>query len=134
MFCVDASVFVSAARQQEVHSEKSERFFKKVVDEKSQIFLPEIVISEVASALMRATHDKESTNAFISALRNVPNFVFTPVDRNLADRSVEIILKTELRGADALYVALAVSYGIPLITLDKEQLSKGKKIAEVREP
>jgi predicted nucleic acid-binding protein len=57
-----------------------------------------------------------------------------PVDSKLANLASWMIYKTGLRGADAIYVALAYDYNLELITLDKEQLEKGKKLIKVRRP
>ncbi|MBI5909715.1 MAG: hypothetical protein HY848_07165 [Betaproteobacteria bacterium] len=39
-----------------------------------------------------------------------------------------------LRGADAIYVALAVHVGVPLITLDKELYRRAPPVARVLTP
>jgi len=39
-----------------------------------------------------------------------------------------------LRATDAIYVALTLDYNLELVTLDKEQLEKGKELVKVRKP
>lgn len=98
------------------------------------MFLPAIVLPEVASGLMRATKRPDVVEDFILALRAIPNFVFVPIDDRIASRAVDIITATALRSADALYVALSIEYKLVLITLDREQMEKGRRFIEIRLP
>lgn len=134
MICIDASVIVSAARGDEKYSEKSRLFLKNVYRERLQVFLPEIIVPEITSALVRAMHDPHFVGSFVDVLRRVPTFVFVPIGRNLADQAAKIILRTGLKSADAVYVALAVEYNLTLITLDREQLTKARAVVKTREP
>lgn len=134
MFCVDASVMVSAARGGERHSAASAHFLSRVKAENLKVFLPELAVPEIASGLMRATKNAPFVRAFTGGVRNVPNFSFVALDSNLSNLAVTVIAETGLRGADAVYVALALDYGLTLITLDNEQLKKGQKLVAVRTP
>ncbi len=52
----------------------------------------------------------------------------------MANLASWVIYRTGLKSGDAIYVALAFDYNLELITLDKEQLEKGKKLVRVRRP
>lgn len=134
MFCIDASVIISAARGGEIDSNRSIAFLDTIHQERQRVFLPEIAITEIASGLFRATKDASFSKTFGGTLRAVPNFIWISVDQRLADRAVDIICKTGLRSADALYVALAYEYHLTLVTLDREQLRKGKIIVSTQLP
>ncbi len=134
MYCIDASVILSAIRPKELPSAKSQDFLNSLKQEGLKIFCPEIIIPEIASGLFRATKDAQVSHDFSLAIRDLPNFSFVAVDSRLADLAVWIITETGLRGADAIYVALAYDYQLELITLDKEQLQKGRKIIKTRTP
>ena len=43
-------------------------------------------------------------------------------------------IELQLRGADAIYVALAAQIGIPLITWDREQFERGAQRVITRQP
>ena len=134
MYCIDASVILSAARGTEAHSQESQRFLDELKQGQQKVFLPEIVFPEIASGIMRATKNTPFARAFVAALRDIPNFSFVPVDRTMSIAAVEVIMRTALRGADALYVALAWEYSLTLVTLDNEQLKKGHLLVSVRTP
>ena len=134
MYCIDASVILSAIRPKELFSDKSQAFLNSLKKDELKVFCPEIIIPEIASGLFRATKNAQASYDFSLAMRDLPNFSFVAVDARLADLAVWIIAETGLRGADAIYVALAYDYQLELITLDKEQLQKGKKIIKTRMP
>lgn len=134
MFCIDASVIISAKREIEPESARSKNFLDNIERGRHNVFFPEIIITEVAFGLFRATKDVDFTKTFITAMRKVPNFIFMPVDSRLTGTATEIICETGLRSADAMYVALAHEYHLTLVTLDREQLKKGGTIVPARLP
>lgn len=92
MYCLDASVIVNAQRPKEPYSSKSRAFLELVREENLKIFLPEIVIPEITSALARATKDPKTAYGFSMALRMLPNFSFVPIDNHLANLAAWIII------------------------------------------
>lgn len=134
MLCIDASVIISAARGGEPSSDRSRTFLDTMRRDRLKAFLPEILITEVTSGLFRATKNAPFSVAFARSLRTIPNFSFVTMDSRLTDRAVEIIGQTGLRSADALYAALAFDYGLTLITLDREQLTKSRALISTKEP
>ncbi len=134
MFCIDASVIVSAANPKEPYFSQSKDFLAQIREKDLKVFLPEIIIPEITSGLFRAIGDSKIAYELALFFRNVPNFSFVTVDSRLANLASWVICKTNLKSADAIYVALAFDYNLELITLDKEQLEKSKKLVKVRRP
>jgi len=134
MYCIDASVIVNSLMEKESYCSQSKAFLNMVQEKGIRIFLPEIVIPEITSGIFRATKDENFTFQFTKNLRSILNFSFVSVDSRLADLASWVICKTGLKGADAIYVALAFDYNLELITLDKEQLEKAEKLIKVRRP
>ena len=134
MYCIDASVIVNSLMEKEPYCSQSKAFLNMVQEKSIKTFLPEIVIPEITSGVFRATKDENFAFQFTKNLRLIPNFSFVPIDTKLADLASLVICKTGLKGTDAIYVALAFDYNLELITLDKEQLEKGKKLIKVRRP
>lgn len=134
MFCLDASVIISAARGGESASTRSRAFLNLLKEEGAKAFLPEIAITEVASGLFRATKRVDFSYLFARTLRDIPNFSFVAVDARLADLAAAIAVRTGLRSADAIYAALAYDYNLTLVTLDREQLSRTRDLVIVRQP
>lgn len=134
MHCLDASVIINAQRPSEPYSKQSKDFLEEIKQKKLKVFLPEITIPEITSGLLRGTRNPKIAYEFAVVLRIVPNFSFVPVDTHLANLASWIISKTGLKSADAIYVALTFDYNLTLITLDLDQLNKGKKFVKVRKP
>lgn len=57
-----------------------------------------------------------------------------PMDESPAHEATKIASSRRLRGADSVYVALAVMYRMPLITLDAEMLERARGVAEAFTP
>lgn len=134
MFCIDTSVIISAASPKEPYFSKSKDFLTQIRERDVKVFLPEIIIPEITSGLFRAIGDSKIAYELALSFRNVPNFSFVTVDSRLANLASWVICKTGLKSGDAIYIALAFDYNLELITLDKEQLEKGKKLIKVRKP
>ena len=56
------------------------------------------------------------------------------MDQSLAHEAAKIAGSRKLRGADAVYVALAFMRREPLLTLDAEMLERARSVAEVFTP
>ena len=57
-----------------------------------------------------------------------------PMDQSLAHEAAKIAGSRRLRGADAVYVALAAACQEPLLTLDAEMLERAQGVAEALTP
>jgi predicted nucleic acid-binding protein len=131
---VDASVFVSAFTPTEPAHQASKSFMLKLHEQTVPIIVPVLVLPEISSALSRGQGKPELGKAFVQELRNFPNTTFIDVDEIVADLAVEIAATHRLRGSDAIYAAVAVRFATELITLDKEQLDRLRKVLPVGSP
>jgi predicted nucleic acid-binding protein len=121
MYVIDASVHVADARPQEPHHAQARALLARVAAEDHPVYLPEIVLAEVAAAISRGLRRIDLAAALVAALRRVPQFQFVPVDSALGDLAAEIAAQYRIRGCDAVYVALAQQRAATLITLDRQQ-------------
>ena len=58
-------------------------------------------------------------------MENFPNINLVPLTEQRAQAAVQIAFLCRLRGADAVYAAVAQEYGTTLITWDQELLTRG---------
>jgi predicted nucleic acid-binding protein len=121
MYVIDASVHVADARPQEPHHAEARALLAHVAAENRQVFLPEVVLAEIAAAISRGTGQVVLALRLARALRRVPHFQFVTVEHALGDLAAEIAARYQIRGCDAVYVALAQQRGAILITLDRQQ-------------
>ena len=124
MYTIDASVHISALNPTEADSATSQAFLALVRQQRLPLFCPTLLLVEVAAAVARAFDDTDRAVALADALRDLPNQTLVPLDEALADRAVALAATARLRGADAIYAAVAQQYGTKLITLDHQQLDR----------
>lgn len=134
MYVIDASVHVADARPQELHHADARALLARVAADDIQVYLPEIVLAEIAAAISRGTGRVDLAQALAGALRRVPQFQFVPVDSTLGDLAAEIAARYQIRGCDAVYVALAQQRDVPLITLDRQQRERVPPYVVARSP
>ncbi|MBU0495054.1 MAG: PIN domain-containing protein [Chloroflexi bacterium] len=124
MYTVDASVHISALNPTEADSAASQAFLARVRQHHLPLFCPTLLLVEVAAALARVFDDADRARALVVVLRDLPDQTLVPLDAALADRAAELAATARLRGADAVYAAVAQHYGATLVTLDRQQLER----------
>ena len=70
----------------------------------------------------------------VDVLQALPNLTLVSLDQALAHEAAEIAADRALRGADAIYVAVARQYGCILVTLDREQRERGAAVVTTQTP
>lgn len=134
MYTIDASVHVSALNPAEAESITSLAFLTLVQQRRYPLFSPTLLPVEVAAAVARALNDAERATALATALQDWPNQTFIPLDEALMDRAINLAASTRLRGADAVYAAVADQYNTILVTLDQQQLQRLPPVIRVIRP
>jgi predicted nucleic acid-binding protein len=86
--------------------------------------VPNLVLVEVAGAISRTRNDPAQAQAFAIALNNLPNVTVVPLDDAVAHQTLILAAQYGLRGADAVYGAVALQTACKLISLDNEQLTR----------
>ncbi len=134
MYCIDASVFINAEIEGEEFHEYSAMLMQNFRDKGITIIVPEIVLPEISSAISRGTDDPEKALKFVKELKQIPNIVFVPIDREVSDHASQLAAEYKLRGCDAIYVAVAFIFRAKLISLDKQQIERAVEYIEAATP
>lgn len=134
MYCIDASVLVNSFMKHEDHHEASKQLVEGIKKRGIVVILPEIVLPEVSSAIARGTGDSHLALEFVEDLRNISNFVFIPIEREISNLSAKFAAYYKIRGFDSVYVAVSYIFGVKLITLDTEQIEKSKDLIRSSAP
>ncbi len=131
---VDASVWISAVFPQDSFHAVSELWLFRQTLPRLGVILPTLALSEITGAISRVSNDLDRARAVLAQFEQLPSVQFHALDRELATAAANIAIDLHLRGADAVYVALAARHGLPLITWDRELLERAAGRIEVRKP
>ncbi len=134
MYTIDASVHVSALNPTEAGSADSRAFLAQVQRQRVLLFCPTLLLVEVAAVIARVLGDAGRAVALAMELRGWPNQTLVSLDEPLADRAADLAATARLRGADAVYAAVAQQYGTVLVTLDRQQLERLPPVVKTARP
>jgi predicted nucleic acid-binding protein len=124
MYTIDASVWVNGFDRRESGHQISRQLLELLGTRSLPIIVPNLVLIEVAAVISRTRNKPSQAQTFAIALSNLPNVTILPLDDVLAHQTIALAAQHKLRGADAVYAAVAKQAGCTLITLDNEQLTR----------
>jgi predicted nucleic acid-binding protein len=131
---LDASVWVSSLLIQDVNYVVSDSWLSDTVRAGEIFVAPSIFVPEVSGALARRTGNRIEALAAAQRILSSSVIELVPVDLTLAEAAADIAAGHSLRGADSVYVALAARRGMPLVTWDKELISRASALVNLRSP
>ena len=121
---IDASVWVAALLTHDVHHADAAAFLNRLVENNISATTPLLALPEVAGAIARQSDDSvaaEDAARFLAAQTWLQS---APLDDALTKAATTVAARQRLRGADAVYVALAASDDGVLVTLEREMLKR----------
>jgi predicted nucleic acid-binding protein len=134
IYTVDASVWVNGFDQREAGHATSRQLLQALRTRALPIIVPNLVLAEVAGAISRTRNDPVRAEAFATTLGRLPNVTVVALDVALGDQARVLAAQYGLRGADAVYAAVAQQAGCTLISLDHEHLTRLGSIVTVHTP
>lgn len=124
MYTVDASVWVNAFDQQEPGHLISRQFLEALQSQAFPVVVPNLMLAEVAGAIGRTRRTPAQAETFALALSRLPHVTIRVLDEACALHALTLAAQQGLRGADAVYAAIAHDTGSTLVTLDNEHLTQ----------
>lgn len=134
MFTIDASVWVNADSPNEPQQPMSRSLLDRLRGGAVPIFLPTLLAAEVAGVISRTRGNPLLAEQMASALLALPSVRWIPLDDRLGRLAAELAAKHRLRGADAVYAAVALANGCELISLDQEHLTRLTAVVRTSTP
>lgn len=134
MYTVDASVWVNGFDQREAGHETSRQFLDVLRTRELPIVMPNLVLIEVAAAISRTRQKPAQAEAFAAALGHLPHVTLRTLDEARSQQAVTLASQHGLRGADAVYAAVAIETGSTLVSLDGEHLTRLAAVMTVLTP
>ena len=134
MRVVDASVWVSLLVPQDMNHAASRRWLHQYTTDGGVLVEPILLMAEVTGAIARRTGRPELGRRALADILAFPALRLVSVDRRLGGTAAQLAADYRLRGADAVYVALAQQLAIPLVTWDVEQIDRRQPVIQVGVP
>jgi predicted nucleic acid-binding protein len=131
---VDASVWVSRLVTDDVSHTASQRWLTQHAQEGGQWVAPALMPAEVVGTISRRTGKPELATRALKHLLQLPGLRLVALDRRLGKAAALLAASTGLRGADAVYAALAQHLSISLVTWDEEIGQRAGTLLTVMQP
>jgi len=131
---LDPSLLITSVTTTDPGRVNASAFVRLLGEAAIELWLPTIALPELASGLGRGQRSQPAARRLLTRFRGLPYLQLVAVDEALAAISADLSLRQGLKGCDAVYVALARSLAIPLITLDREQKDRAPADVEVFTP
>ena len=124
---VDASVWVVRLVPQDAFYPAARAWMDRLLANGGPMLSPSLLLSEVAGAIARRTGEPHLARQAIQQLGQLPGLQLIQMDQGLVKRAALLAADLGLRGADALYVAVAADLELPLVTLDADQRKRASE-------
>lgn len=134
MFTLDANVFARTLHASQPDHAACQALLEVIERRALPVFVPTVLLAEVAATVRRTTGDAIRARLFADALRNVAGITFVAVDAPIGWTAAELAADEALRGMDAIYVAVARVHSCTLISLDAEARTRAARVVAVATP
>ena len=133
-YTVDASVFVNAFNPHQDGHAASLRILSAIQERGDPVVVPTLLVSEIAAAVARATDDSAGAFQYAMATVALPQLTLVSLTPAVARQAADLAAAYRLRGADAVYVAVARRYGTTSVSRDDEQRARGGAVVTCQTP
>ena len=131
---IDASAWVSRITLQDSNHPAALSWIDRHLLNGGLFVAPILLVTETAATVSRISGLSARGHLAASGLYAMPEMSLVQIDQALVDKATELAANLGLRGADAYYVAVAKILDLPLVTFDKEQLSRASSVIETIRP
>lgn len=131
---IDANVWVGALDVRDPLSENCRSCLLTVAENSASLYSPLLLPVEVASALGRKTRDARHGRSAARWVRGFCGHLWQPLSEETAEVAERFAATLFLRGADAVYVAVAHLSDAVLLTYDAEVIDRASQTVRVMTP
>jgi predicted nucleic acid-binding protein len=134
MIVVDTSVWVGTLIERDVHYTESSAWLDHCILRNVNIHFPLLIFPELAGVLARSGMSPVETAGEISKIVNRSTIDLHPLDFTNSLLAARVATATGLKGADAVFVALAAWLDLPLVSWDRQQRERGEAFCRTMTP
>jgi predicted nucleic acid-binding protein len=130
LIVTDASVWVSRLVPEDTFHERIKTWMSTQRSENIEFLAPSLLLAEIGGAISRRTGKPALGLRAIEQIKSISGLRLIEMEHSLAEIAAALAAELGLRGADSLYVAVAVRLSLPLVTLDMDQKTRaGTRVA-----
>jgi predicted nucleic acid-binding protein len=133
-YTVDGSVFVNAFNPHEDGHAESLAILAAIQQGGDPVIVPTLLLPEITWAVARASDDTAGALQYAGATAALAHLTLVSLTSVTARQAAELAATHRLRGADAVYVAVARRYGTTLVSRDEEQRSRASAVVTCQTP
>jgi predicted nucleic acid-binding protein len=134
MYTLDANIFARDTDPNDLLYPVCRALLEACDQRQIPIIVPNLVLAEVAATVSRTRRDSIRARLTAASIAAFEHIQLVLLDDTLAQDAAELAADRALRGADALYVAVARRYGCALVTLDREQRERAAPVVRTLTP
>jgi predicted nucleic acid-binding protein len=134
VYTLDANIYARDIDPNDPHYDDCHALIERLKQGDQRVIVPTLLLAELAASISRVRRDPIRARITIEALQSLPFLTFIDLDRVLGQAAAEIAADRAVKGADAVYIAVARLYGSTLVTLDQEQARRAAPIVTVMTP
>ena len=131
---IDASVYVSLSNEADRYHQQSLDWFESALRDADRIAAPSLLLVEVGASIRRLTGSHQLARRVVRSLQDDELIDLLPLTSARTEAAASLAASTGVRGADAVYLALAKELDDVLVTLDRQQLDRGRHLVQVMKP
>ena len=120
----DASFWVAIFVEGDAHHTEVSECLERALELQQPFHAPALALAEVGGAIARKTGDRQAAEMAVQYLVSQPWIAIHHGSETLSHGAARLAVECMLRGADAVYAALARQESALLITLDDEMLKR----------
>jgi len=128
---VDASIWVARLVPQDEFHDLCKAWLEEKRSNAVVLVAPSLLLVELAGAVSRRTGSSELAERALQSLKHMPGLRLVEMNQTVVDDAASLAAILGMRGADALYAAVAHHLNIPLATLDNDQRDRASKVIQI---
>jgi predicted nucleic acid-binding protein len=134
MYTLDANIYARDIDPNDPNYAACHALLERLKQGDIRVIVPTLLLAELAASISRVRRDPIRARITVEALQALPFMEFADLDRARGQDAAEIAADRAVKGADAVYIAVARHYGCTLVTLDQEQATRAAPIVTVMTP
>ncbi len=131
---IDASVWISNLLPRDRNHLRAANWVNQHLSSGGQLVAPVLLALETGGSVARVSQDKNLARNAVLYLYISSFMQLVPINQALMDDATDIAITFALKGGDSLYVAVAQQLNLPLVTFDREQLTRPASIITTIRP